>query len=137
MRDGQIILLLENDEVDVMAIKRTLVELGISNKIEVVSNGDEGLKWLNANGHNLPSLILLDINMPVMNGLEFLDAIKADKAKKKIPVVALTSSRDEKDKVQAFEFGIAGYMVKPVDPTKYFSVMKTIVTYWNTSELPF
>ena len=135
MRDDHAILLLEDDEVDVMAIKRALKDLGSKNALEVVSNGEEGLKWLKAHAQKLPGLILLDINMPVMNGIEFLRCIKADALQKKIPVVALTSSRAETDKVEAFNLGIAGYMIKPVDPGKYLSVMKTISIYWKTSEL--
>lgn len=137
MRENQIILLVEDDEVDVMAIQRALNELGVKNPVEVASNGDEGLRWLREHPGRLPGLILLDINMPVMNGLEFLEHLKNDPEKKKIPVVVLTSSREEFDKVNAFTLGVAGYMVKPVDPSKYFSVMKTISVYWRTSELPF
>lgn len=137
MRNSQTILLVEDDEVDIMAIQRALKELHVDNPVAIATNGDEGLKWLDEHPNELPGLILLDINMPVMNGLEFLQQIKSDMQKKKIPVVVLTSSREEFDKVNAFTLGVAGYMVKPVDPAKYFSVMKTISVYWQASELPF
>ncbi|MFZ5801635.1 MAG: response regulator [Candidatus Omnitrophota bacterium] len=137
MRSDQKILLVEDDEVDVMSIERALKELGVPNEVKVAANGEEALRWLMESGHALPGLILLDINMPVMNGIEFLQHLKKDPERKKIPVVMLTSSREEIDKHQAFTLGVAGYMVKPVDPNKYFSVMKTISVYWKTSELPF
>lgn len=137
MRNDQAILLVEDDEIDVMSIQRALKELHVENPIAIASNGEEGLQWLNAHSETPPALILLDINMPVMSGLEFLQRIKSDVERKKIPVVMLTSSREEFDKMNAFSLGVAGYMVKPVDPAKYFSVMKTISVYWQTSELPF
>lgn len=137
MRNSQTILLVEDDEIDVMAVQRALKELHVKNPVAVAPNGEEGLKWLNEHPDESPGLILLDINMPVMNGLEFLQRVKSDVQKKKIPVVVLTSSREEFDKVNAFTLGVAGYMVKPVEPSKYLSVMKTISAYWQASELPF
>ena len=135
MRENQMILLVDDDEVDVMAVRRALKELCVKNPVAVCRNGEEGLKWLKENPK--PGLVLLDIRMPVMDGLEFLDKVKGNLDLRKIPVVALTTSKEESDKIRAFDLGIAGFMVKPVDPRLYVSVMKTISIYWKTSELPY
>ena len=84
----------------------------------------------------MPCIILLDLNTPRMNGIEFLKIIKNDKKYKKIPVIVLTTSREERDKVDSFELGVAGYMVKPVDYLQFVEVIKTIHLYWTLSELP-
>ena len=136
MKDGRPILLLEDDEIDVVAIKRALKELNIKNPLVVCENGAKGLEWLHANLNALPALILSDIDMPVMNGLEFLDKLKHDPDLMKLPVVILSTFREESDRAKAFKLGVAGYMIKPVDASKYLSVMETIAAYWRTSELP-
>ena len=135
MTNDKTILLVDDYEVDVMAVRRAIKELGVKNPIAVCCNGQEALEWLKA--HPKPGLILLDLRMPVMGGLELLAKAKSDLDLKNIPVVALTTSKEESDKVQAFNLGIAGFMVKPVDPKLYLSVMKTISIYWQTSELPY
>ena len=134
MKEDQIILLLEDDEVDVTAIKRTLKELQLKNPLVVCENGAKGLEWLRANSKTLPGMILLDINMPVMNGLEFLEKIKPDAALKKIPRVMLTTSMQESDRMKSAELGIAGYVLKPMNSAKYLAVMRTLATYWRESE---
>ncbi|MCK5515650.1 MAG: response regulator, partial [Desulfobulbaceae bacterium] len=83
-----------------------------------------------------PGIILLDLNMPKMNGIEFLRIAKSDDDLKKIPVVVLTTSKEEQDKVSSFNLGVAGYMIKPVDYLKFVEVVKTIDLYWTLSELP-
>ena len=136
MKDGKPILLLEDDEIDVVAIKRALNELNIKSPLVVCENGVKGLEWLRANLSNPPALILTDIDMPIMNGLEFLDKVKHDPDLLKLPVVILSTFREESDRARAFKLGVAGYMIKPVDASKYLSVMETIAAYWRTSELP-
>ena len=137
MKDGRPILLLEDDEIDVVAIKRALKELNIKNPLVVCENGAKGLEWLRANLQTPPAVILSDIDMPVMTGLEFLDKMKRDPDLQKIPVVILSTFREEPDRAKAFKLGVAGYMIKPIDAAKYHSIMKTIATYWQSSELPF
>jgi len=85
---------------------------------------------------NPPDLVLLDIGLPKMNGIEFLKIAKADETLKKIPVVVLTTSKDEQDKVETFNLGVAGYIAKPTNYKKFVETVRTIDLYWTLSELP-
>ena len=101
-----------------------------------VGNGEEGLAWLQNPQNEVPCIILLDLNMPRTNGIEFLDAIKRDEKLRTIPVVVLTTSKDDLDRARSFGLGVAGYMVKPVDYLQFVEVIRTINLYWTLSELP-
>ncbi len=136
MRTSRPILLVEDDRVDAMTVKRALKEIKVVNRLDVVGDGEEALSFLRDPENEMPCIILLDLNMPRMNGIEFLRVAKQDETLKKIPVVVLTTSRDEQDKVDTFEMGVAGYMVKPVDYQQFVEVVKTINLYWTLSELP-
>ncbi len=137
MRNSKLqILLIEDDKIDVKTIKRALKELKITNPIEVCENGLEGLEYLNNPKNNKTGIILLDLNMPKMNGLEFLQERQQNEKLKLIPVVVLTTSKAEQDKIESFKLGVAGYMIKPVDYLKFVEVIKTIDLYWTLSELP-
>ena len=131
------ILLVEDDMIDVMTIKRALKELGITNQLDHAENGEEALDTLRKNIPRLPCLVLLDLNMPKMNGIEFLKEVKQDEALKAIPVIVLTTSKADLDKIESFKNGVAGYMVKPIDYNQFLNVLRTIESYWSTSELPF
>lgn len=130
------ILLVEDDQVDAMTVRRALRELHVANRLEHVENGEEALAYLRDSERERPCLILLDINMPVMNGIEFLQVVKAVPELKHIPVVALTTSDEQKDKVETFELGVAGYMRKPVDYQQFVEIIRTIDAYWTVSESP-
>lgn len=130
------ILLLEDDVVDVMTIKRAIKQLNITNKLVVKENGEEGLTYLKE-CEELPGIIFLDINMPKMNGIEFLEAIKPNEEWAQIPIVVLTTSKDQQDKLATFSKGISGYMVKPVDYPQFKDMISTIKDYWNLSEHPY
>ncbi|MCD6389230.1 MAG: response regulator [Desulfobulbaceae bacterium] len=136
MRSSKPILLVEDDQVDAMTVKRALKELNITNKLDVVGNGEEALAFLGNSENEKPGIILLDLNMPKMNGIEFLQIAKKDDNLKSIPVVVLTTSKDDQDKVESFNLGVAGYMIKPVDYRKFVEVVRTIDLYWTLSELP-
>lgn len=129
-------LLIEDDKVDIMTIERAIKDLKILNPLDIVFNGQEAINFLRNEKNPKPSLILLDINMPVMNGIEFLKIVKADDTLKIIPVVVLTTSREEQDKFNGFQLGVAGYMVKPVDYKQFVEVIRTINLYWLLSEVP-
>ena len=136
MQRPRSILLVEDDTVDCLTIKRALEEIKINNRLDMVSNGEEALAYLLSSENDLPGIILLDLNMPRMNGIEFLKIIKAHTGLKKIPVIVLTTSRAEQDINDSFELGVAGYMVKPLDYREFIDAVVTIAHYWGLSELP-
>lgn len=136
MKDARPILLLEDDEIDVAAIQRALKELNVKNPLIVCENGVKGIEWLHAHLQTPPVVILSDIDMPFMSGLEFLDKVKGDPDLQKFPVVILSTFSDESDRAKAFKRGVAGYMVKPIDAAKYCTILKIIADYWQSSESP-
>ena len=136
MRGKRPILLVEDDSVDTMTVQRALKEIHVANRVEVVVNGEEALKYLRDENNEKPCIILLDLNMPRMNGIEFLEVAKHNELLKMIPVVVLTTSKEEQDKVDSFKLSVAGYMIKPVDYQQFVEVMRTINIYWTLSELP-
>lgn len=136
MRRSKAILLVEDDQVDCLTVKRALKEVGISNRLDIVKNGEEALKFLESSENDWPCIILLDLNMPKMNGIEFLKVLKGHPDLKKIPVVILTTSRAGQDITDSFAFGAAGYIVKPVDYQEFIDAIITIARYWRLSELP-
>lgn len=136
MRNKKPILLAEDDRVDVMTIERALKEIKVANRLDVVRNGEEALAFLRDAQNQKPCVILLDLNMPRMNGIEFLKIVKEDLGLRLIPVIVLTTSKEENDKVRSFNLGVAGYIIKPADYQKFVEVMRTIDLYWTLSELP-
>lgn len=130
------ILLVEDDEVDAMTVRRALKELHVNNLLAQVENGEEALAYLRQPGQDMPCIILLDLNMPVMGGIEFLQVAKHDDALKRIPVVVLTTSEEQQDKVASFDLGVAGYIRKPVDYRQFVEAVRAIDAYWTLSELP-
>ena len=136
MRNSRPILLVEDDRVDAMMVKRAFKDLNITNLLVHTPNGKEAFEYLTGEGNERPCIILLDLNMPRMNGIELLKIIKADDELKKIPVVVLTTSEDTQDKVETFGLSVAGYIVKPADYKKFVEAMRTVDIYWTLSELP-
>ena len=130
------ILLVEDDQVDIMTVMRAMKELRITNPVVNLENGEEALKYLRDPDNAKPCIILLDLNMPIMNGIEFLQVAKHDAQLKRIPVVVLTTSEEQQDKVNSFDLGVAGYMAKPVDYRRFVEVMRSIDAYWTISEMP-
>ncbi len=136
MKSKKPILLIEDDQVDAMTVQRALAEIHVTNQLDIVASGEEALAFLKNNKHDRPGIMLLDLNMPKMNGIEFLKIIKEDKLLRRIPVVVLTTSKEEQDKIDSFDLGVAGYMIKPVDYNLFVEAVKTIDLYWTLSELP-
>ena len=130
------IMLVEDDEVDSMTVKRALKELHVTNPLVHVENGEIALEHLRDSNNEKPCIILLDLNMPIMNGIEFLQVAKNDADLRRIPVVVLTTSEEQQDKVNSFDLGVAGYMAKPVDYRQFVEVLRSINTYWTISEMP-
>jgi CheY-like chemotaxis protein len=135
VKNSKPILLVEDDDVDVMTVERVFKDLNITNQLVNTNNGEEALNYLRTDGNKKPCIILLDLNMPKMNGIEFLKIVKADENLKQIPVVVLTTSSQEQDIVESFKLSIAGYMVKSIDYTKFVETFRAINLYWTLSEL--
>ncbi|MEO9967830.1 MAG: response regulator [Reichenbachiella sp.] len=134
MKNSLPILLVEDDKVDQMTVKRVLKHLNSENPLVIRQNGLEALEYLQDVDNQLPGLILLDLNMPKMNGIEFLKEIKHNDTLKLIPIVVMTTSKQEQDRLDSFGQNVAGYMVKPVDYAQFLNVMETIYNYWLLSE---
>lgn len=130
------ILLVEDDSVDVMTILRALKEIHVVNPVVNMEHGEAALDYLRDPATERPCIILLDLNMPIMNGIEFLNNIKQDAELKRIPVIVLTTSEEQQDKVNSFDLGVAGYMAKPVDYRRFVEMMRSIDMYWTLSEMP-
>jgi len=130
------LLLVEDDNVDAMTVKRAMDDVGAGESLVHVANGEEALDYLRSEVNEKPCLILLDLDMPRMNGIEFLEEAKRDPSLRKIPVVVLTTSRQDCDVVKSFKNSVAGYMVKPIDYGQFVETMRAISEYWALSELP-
>ena len=131
------ILLVEDDQVDIMNVKRAFDKNRITNPLYVATNGLEALEMLRSNA--VPAdrrLILLDLNMPKMTGIEFLRELRADPVLAATPVVVLTTSNDERDKIDAYNLNVAGYLLKPVTFINFVEVMAALNKYWTLVELP-
>jgi len=126
------ILLVENDAVDLDLTLRAFVRRGNANRIDVARDGEEALAFIARweNGHPLPAVILLDINLPRVGGLDVLRELKAHARFRRIPVVMLTSSAQESDMTSAYDLGANSYLVKPVDFAKFVDVAGHIERYW-------
>jgi CheY-like chemotaxis protein len=136
MRNAQPVLLVEDDAIDTMTVRRAFRDLRLSNSLAHVTNGEEALAYLRNPENPRPCVVLLDLNMPKMNGVEFMRAVKADADLKTIPIVVLTTSRDDRDIIESYKLSAAGYIVKPVDYKKFVEAVRTIDVYWTISELP-
>ena len=136
MKNFKPILLVDDDNIDAMSVGRAFKELNITNPLVRSVNGEEALNYLNDDSNEMPCMILLDLNMPKMNGIEFLGIIKKDDRLKSIPVIVLTTSTEECDIKDTYEFSISGYIVKPPDYKSFVETMRIIKIYWSQSELP-
>lgn len=132
------ILLVEDNEGDIVLAREALEEARIKNRITVITDGEKALEYLFCNDNNRkPDLILLDMNLPKINGLEVLAKIKADEALKIIPVVMLTTSTSEQDVLDAYRNYVNCYINKPIDLEEFIVVIKNIENFWlNTVKLP-
>jgi len=136
------VLLVEDDEVDIMNVERAFKKANIKNPLYIARNGIEALIMLRGGSEQLLEipherrLILLDINMPKMSGLEFLQRLRADKDLKLTPVVMLTTSNQDRDMIEAFDLNVAGYLLKPVTFSQFVELVTTLNKYWSSSEMP-
>ena len=131
------ILLVEDDQVDVMNVTRAFGKNKIANPLFVAADGIEALEMLRSGAvPREQRLILLDLNMPRMSGIEFLRELRADPELHGTPVVVLTTSDDERDKVNAYDLNVAGYLLKPVAFINFVELMAALNKYWTLVELP-
>jgi len=128
------ILLVEDDKVDAMTVKRALHDIGAAYDLVHVRNGEEALEHLRTPGHAKPTFMLVDLNMPRMNGLELLETLKSDCFLRDIPVVVLTTSRNERDIQESYRLGASGYIVKQANYEGFKETIKIVVDYWSLSE---
>jgi CheY-like chemotaxis protein len=135
-RSGRV-LLVEDDEIDVMNIQRAFKKNDIKHRIEIANNGLEALSLLrNSSSLVLPELVLLDLNMPKMNGLEFLEEVRKDEFLRSLLVIILTTSNDEKDIKTAYKYNVAGYVVKPVNFESLVQAIGVLNKYLSICQLP-
>ncbi len=130
------ILIVDDSPKDVELTISALTEKNLANQVDVAEDGEEALDYLYKRGQfaareNInPAVILLDIKMPKMNGIEVLQHIRSDPKLKLIPVIMVTSSREEKDLIESYKLGANAYMVKPVDITQFINAIKVLGQFW-------
>ena len=134
------ILLVEDNPDDVMLAKRAFIKSEVDCKLEVKTDGVIALEYLHEivkakehkESYSFPSLVLLDINLPRMNGIEFLEQVKTDKQLNFIPIVILTTSREERDITACYNAGANSYIRKTVDYKEFIETVRLLGTYWLT-----
>lgn len=138
-----VVLMAEDNKHDIIATKRAWKENNISNQLMIVNDGEECLDYLYKRGKYeeegsapRPGLLLLDIKMPKMDGLEVLKHIRENKEFHRLPVVILTTSRNEEDRMRSYDLGVNAYIMKPVGFEGLTQAIKTINLFWELVELP-
>lgn len=128
------ILLIEDDSIEIMKFNRVLTNLVLQHEIIEANNGEEAIELLKEKNIQ-PDIIVLDLNMPKMNGIEFLTILKNDTALKYIPAIILTTSNNQKDMLECYKIGIAGYILKPLKYEDYIDRIQKLLAYWSCNEL--
>ncbi len=134
MKNNLKVLLIEDDMIEIMKFNRVVASLESKYNIVEAHNGDEALNILKKKDE-LPDIILLDLNMPKINGMEFLSILKKDKNLQHIPAIILTTSNNQKDLLECYKLGIAGYVLKPLKYEDYVTKIKNLLAYWSINEL--
>ncbi|WP_298766398.1 response regulator [uncultured Polaribacter sp.] len=134
MKNSLNILLIEDNLIEIMKMKRTLSFLDLPHNLVEAKNGEIALNILEEKT-NLPDLILLDLNMPKVSGIEFLTILKNSDAIKHIPTVILTTSDHQKDLEECFKIGVSGYILKPLKYDDYVKKIEAVLAYWSINEL--
>jgi CheY-like chemotaxis protein len=136
MGDTRPVLLVEDDVIDAATVKRAFRDLGLPRSLVHATDGEDALAYLRGATNPKPFIILLDLNMPRMNGLEFLKAMKGKPAWRAIPVVVLTTSGETRDLVDSYRLGAGGYVIKPVDYRAFVQAIQVVHRYWSLCESP-
>lgn len=143
LEKGLDIILVEDDEVDVMNVRRAFKRKRIANPLIVTTSGIEALELLrndqtsasSVSGEGNRRVVLLDLNMPRMNGLEFLQELRQDPALRRTPVVVLTTSDDDSDRRNAYRYNVAGYILKTVPFNQFADAIESLNRYWSLCEM--
>ncbi len=133
------ILLVEDDDIDIMNVKRAFKKNNVQNPLMVAEDGLKALEMLKAlkdNNQPVPKIILLDLNMPRMGGIEFLKELRNDEGLKDMSVFVMTTSSEETDIVDAYRLNVAGYIVKPLSIETFINAVSTLNNYWTLCEYP-
>ncbi len=125
------LMLIEDDEIEIIKFERALNKLDLSHKIIMAKNGEDALKKLDTLTTGFPEIIIMDLNMPKMNGLEFLTNVKQSKSYGHIPIIVLTTSESIDDITESYKQGAASYIVKPLKYEDYINRIKSVVSYWG------
>lgn len=126
------VLVVEDDPIEFSIVKKAIASMKCDNLIlNHAIDGEDAIQCLKINAH--PELILLDLNMPKMNGLELLQYLKSDPIYKEIPVVIFTTSNDQNDKRECYKHGAAGYVVKPIDYPDYLKAVTNLLVHWDSN----
>lgn len=128
------VLLVEDNLIEIMKMKRTISLLKLKHTIHEAKNGEEALQFLEDKA-NIPDIILLDLNMPKINGIEFLKILKVNDDLKHIPTIILTTSNNQKDLLECYKTGMSGYVLKPLKYEDYVKKIETVLAYWSVNEL--
>lgn len=128
------VLLIEDDMIETMKLNRTVAKLQLSHNIIEAKNGEEALQILEQKDR-LPDIILLDLNMPKINGIEFLSILKNNDTLRYIPTIVLTTSSNQRDLLECYKIGIAGYVIKPLKYEDYITKIQRVLEYWSVNEL--
>ena len=128
------VLLIEDNLIEIMKMERTILSLGLKHTVNVANNGEEALEILE-DALRWPDLILLDLNMPRISGLEFLSILKNNEQLRHIPTVILTTSDNQKDIEECYRIGVSGYIVKPLKYNDYIDKIQNVLSYWSINEI--
>jgi CheY-like chemotaxis protein len=136
MRSTKPLLLVEDNPDDARMIRRALEESGVADALVHVPDAEKAMDYLRSAANPKPGVILLDLLLPGMTGVEFAKAIKTDAALAEIPIVVLSTSDERRDILDSFDLSVAGYIVKPTDYTSLMETVKIIQAYWSLNYLP-
>ena len=143
MQNNVPILLVEDDETDIETVQRAFKKISVTNPLFVTKNGKEALEFLRHEGNYSkpedsprPGVILLDLNMPIMGGKDFLSILREDDSLKNIPVFVLTTSAEEEDVISSYNFFVAGYIVEPIRFEDFVEALQALKSFWILSLIP-